>query len=466
MSCELTLKELAVAVDGEIISAVNSKFSGVVTDTRASLEGHLFVALRGESFDAHDFLNKKLNPAILLVDRITSDILQMADRVSIVIVEDTLIGLQNLAHYWREKLNTPIFAITGSNGKTTSKEFTAQILSDLMPVHYSKGSFNNHWGVPFSLLGLAKTHKSAIIEMGMNHEGELKALCKIARPNVTVVTMVGSSHIGYFKDQSHVAKAKEEIYRYSPESIKIFNLDNAHTLKMYKHYRPHSACLTFSSEKTEADVFLKVVSSGLTYLEVEGYIRGGSGAAKVNVFGEHNIVNLMVACCGALALKVPAKEIWKQIEKCKTSWGRNQLFTYDGQVDVLFDAYNANPESMAALLSNTKKISVVGKKIAILGEMGELGEFSQQFHEKLAHQVKESSFDLVWFVGPSQQQFGKCLVSEGFKNSLLLSDTYNELLDKQVQNMLNPGDVVLIKGSRFNRLEKILDSWAPHLESK
>ena len=230
------LNTLVRSVQGDVVSTVKTSFSSVGTDTRADLTDHIFFALVGDQFDAHDFLDQAVQKgaACLVVHRDTPVLTRLAPWVTIVKVKDTLKALQELANYCRLNSSATIVGITGSNGKTTSKEFTATLLSQYMKIHFSKGSFNNHWGVPLTLLSEPEDSEVTIVEMGMNHYGELTSLSRIEVPDIVVCTTVGRAHIEHFGSISNIAKAKEEIYFAAPhKAVRIYNLDNPETF--HKH---------------------------------------------------------------------------------------------------------------------------------------------------------------------------------------------------------------------------------------
>lgn len=466
MSCELNIEQLVEAVDGRVLSQVHSYFKGVGTDTRKNLEGQLFVSLQGDNFDGHDYLEKAVENGarVLLVHddgKITDEI---KEKATIVWVPDTLKGLQLLANYWRKTLGVKVFAITGSNGKTTTKEFLASIMSTKFNVFASPASFNNHWGVPMSLLSVEPTHNFAIIEMGMNNKGELESLCKIAEPNVTVVTMVGSSHIGHFGTVEKVAEAKKEIYSASPDSQKVFNLDNEYTRSMYEEFAAKEnkeKFVTFSSYDSSSNVNLRASSMGLEGLSVQGVINGVPGTAQLNVFGRHNVTNLMVASCLALISGMTGEEIWSAMSECKTTWGRNQLGHLANGTQVLFDGYNANPDSMSVLIKNLFEIPTKGKKVVILGEMLELGDSAGESHRLLGEMSGNTDIDVLWFVGEHQKDFEDGVKASIFQKTYFLSGTYEQTLANKIGSMLNKEDIVVIKGSRGMKLEQVLDAWGP-----
>lgn len=469
MSWNLSIGELLTATHGKALSQTKSNFSGVGTDTRADLTGKLFVALRGEAHDAHLYLDKAVQAgaAGLLVDKLDTKFENLKDKVSIIEVPDTLKAFQDLGQFWRRKMNLKVVGITGSNGKTTTKEFTAAILSTKFKTHYSKGSFNNHWGVPISLLEINTDHEVAVIEMGMNAFREIETLVKIAEPDIVTVTMVGQTQGGALGGIEGVAKAKEEIYVFAPEkALQIFNLDNKYTLAMYERAKSagKKGLLTFSSSDAAADfadVYLKLVHSDENSIMVEGKIGGVQGRTRVPVFGTHNANNVMAASALAYACGMSGFEIWAALPNCRTGWGRNQWLSTKSGARVLFDAYNASPDSMRAALSNFAVLPKAGKKIAVLGEMRELGEQTLSAHLELAREVAKVGFDEVVFIGPSREHFASELKKLGYSNKIMISDTCEQFLASEKLPVLHMGDIALIKGSRGIKLESLLTQWQP-----
>ncbi|MCB0361964.1 MAG: UDP-N-acetylmuramoyl-tripeptide--D-alanyl-D-alanine ligase, partial [Bdellovibrionales bacterium] len=439
-------------------------WGGFATDTRQDVIGKLFIALRGEKFDAHDFVSEALAKGAsgLLVSRFEPHALS----IPVVLVDDTLIALQKLALFWRKKNSAKIVAITGSAGKTTTKEFTTKILQKRFCTHASKGSYNNHWGVPLSLLGIGSEHQVAVVEMGMNHSGEITRLCKITEPDVTLVTNVGSAHIGELGSQEAIVQAKWEIFRASPHSIQIFNLADRNIQRMYQSSLQEGVkkIFTFTIGEEQGslpnvDVRLSVVENGLDYLRVVGHIGGIKGEAVIKIFGRHNIGNVIAAATVGLSLGMPAIEIWQALKDLQTIWGRNQIIQLASGARALFDGYNANPESMAALLDNISQLSQVGDRFLILAEMLELGEHSSRYHEELGFSAGKVGAEGIWFMGEHQGDFAAGVKRSGYSKRLILSDAYKENLATQFGSMLKDNDIVAIKGSRGMRPENVLRAW-------
>lgn len=457
-------QEILSAIGAELIVEGAGAFSAIATDTRKDNGGKLFFALKGETYDAHDYLEKALESGAtgLVVERVSDTALELAKKQQVTIfkVSQTLKALQDLALFWRKKLDPKVVAITGSNGKTTTKEFAAQIASEKYKTLYSKGSFNNHFGVPLSLLELRPHHEVVIQEMGMNHPGEIKELVQMTDPDIVLVTTVGRAHLEGLGSLEAIALAKEEIYQWArPAAIRIVNMDNPYTRSMRDRFPKESSVVTFSSHESSVDVQLKEVVSKLEFMELSGIIGGEPEGVKVEVFGRQNLNNLMAAAAVGLACGLEPDLVWRGLKKCKTVWGRNQILKTDSGAKVIFDAYNANPDSVSALVENVSRLNVSGKRVAILGEMLEMGGHSDSVHEEVGEKIGEGQYDIVWFVGPSRESFERGLRKNNFQKSLYISNSYDEDIATKIQSVLQAGDIVLIKGSRGMKLERVLEQW-------
>ncbi|HWU42959.1 MAG TPA: UDP-N-acetylmuramoyl-tripeptide--D-alanyl-D-alanine ligase, partial [Bdellovibrio sp.] len=425
-------KTLVKVTGAKILSSLKTDFTGIGTDTRVDLSEQLFIALKGEAFDAHSFLDKAVEQGAtgLLVHEENEQTKKLSQRVTVLLVPDTLKALQQLGTWARRQSQGKIVAITGSNGKTTTKEFAAALIGSAKSVHFNKGSFNNHWGVPFTLLQLDPRKEVAVVEMGMNHAGELTELVHIAEPDVVVCTMVGRAHIEFFGTIENIAAAKEEIYNAaSDNAIRIYNLDNDQTHNMYvrgKEKFPQSKILTFSSEDPRADVHLMISAMNMHEISVKGIIGGENGTARIEVFGSQNLTNLMAAAALGLAVGMKPEEVWAGLPACKTNWGRNQLVHLKSGAQMIFDAYNANPDSMKALIDNVKLLTVPGKKIGVFGQMREMGSASSSLHEELGERVGVAGFDKVYFIGDDADSFAKGLKKTGYKNSVMIQKDYTD----------------------------------------
>ncbi len=469
MSLNLSIDEIVKATKAQLLvenTRSPGTIDGVGTDTRVNLTGKIFVALKGPNFDAHNFLQQAIDQgaeALIIHEKDRWRPLQK--KVITFLVSDTLIALQELASFWRKKLSTKILAVTGSNGKTTTKEFAASILNSQVNTYCNKGSFNNHWGVPLSLLQIDTQHKAAIIEMGMNHLREIQNLCQIAQPDIVVATTVGRVHLEGLGSIENVAKAKEEIYQEGRRDVlRIFNLDNQYTLAMKNKFAKlygDKDMLTFSNTQKEATVFLSLANSNVESLSVTGKIAGVEGRADVNVFGPHNISNLAGAAALALAAGLKPEQIWKGLALCQTPWGRNQRVKLKNGSEVLFDGYNANPESMGKMIENAKLSQVKGKKIAVIGEMLEQGEMRDELHREIGRKAGKAGFSLIWFIGQPLKAFTDGIVSAGHKGEFYTSGKFDPTTAEKIRSSLTANDRIWVKGSRGIKLEQAVLAFDP-----
>ncbi|NCN95169.1 MAG: UDP-N-acetylmuramoyl-tripeptide--D-alanyl-D-alanine ligase [Bdellovibrionales bacterium] len=466
MTDKFSLDFVSQATHGTIKTSGSTHFNRVETDSRKDLSGSLFIALKGDQFDGHHFIEKAIEAgaAGVLTHQWSEKLKAYEGRVSIILVKDTLLALQGLSHQWRVSNPFKVVGITGSNGKTTTKEMAYQILKKEFKVSASPGSFNNHWGVPLSLLQADADDDVVLQEMGMNHKGEITKLCQLARPDVSVVTMIGSAHIGELGSIEAIRDAKNEIYVNSPEALHIYNLDNEFTLDLYtkalKNGFPKNRTLTFSSFNQEADIYLRSGSFMAEGLEVSGFIRGEPVQFQLKAFGRQAVVNLLAASAIGLALGLSPKKLIEALSSLEfQSWGRNQRLKLKSGSSIIFDGYNANPESTRMLLKNLYELESPGEKIFIMGDMLELGDFSESAHREIAEFAGQVGLSKIWYFGSHQKSVKEGLVKSGFSGKSYFSKDFDEVLSKELLSGLGPEDVVALKASRGSRVERVLHSW-------
>jgi len=456
-----TIDDVVKGTGGSLLQRGERPITGVSTDTRADLNGHIFFALRGENFDAHEFAGAAVErgASILLVDR---EIPKVANEVTVIRVDDTLSALQKFGTWHRKRWVGKLIALTGSNGKTTTKEFCHTILSQKFPTLCTKGNLNNHIGVPLTLLQLRPQHKFAVIEMGMNHHGEITDLVSLSLPDIVLVTNVGRAHIEFFGTIEKIAKAKEEIYdSANVTATRIYNLDNTFTAMMRARAPGGCKVIAYSGYAKDVDVSLKDKLLTLEYLEVAGTIGGEPGQVRIPSFGRQQVSNAMGAACVALACGIDAPLIWKGLQHCRSGWGRGQLVELESGAKVLFDAYNANPDSCATAFENFSKVASRGKKYVVFGDMLELGEAASGLHREMGELMAAIQPEAVLLVGQHGPDVEKGLRASGFKKSIVISKTYEEKLATSFGGVLQTGDVVLVKGSRGMKLERVVECWGP-----
>ncbi|MCB0378791.1 MAG: UDP-N-acetylmuramoyl-tripeptide--D-alanyl-D-alanine ligase [Bdellovibrionales bacterium] len=461
----MKVSDFIKATGAKVLSSGQESFVGVTTDSRdPQIKDKMFIALLGDVHDAHKFVESAVRGGapVVVVHSWQTEWEPLKEKATFLLVEDTLKALQSFAKFHRQKFAGIVIGITGSNGKTTTKDFTFQILNQEAPALASQGSFNNHWGVPLTLLDIRAHHKFCIVEMGMNHPGELENLSQLVQANVVTVTNVGRAHIGFFKEVKNIAKAKEEIYIHAPKDcLFAFNMDNEWTRQMMMSHKDH-AFKTYSNQDESTDIYLKVSKTLAKGFEIEGHIGGEKGNARVLVWGEHNVANLAAAAAMSYIAGMPAAKIWRALAKVHTGWGRNQWVSMESGGDILFDGYNANPDSFATLLKNIElPLADYKKRIAVFGEMLELGQLSEEEHFDLGRIASQLPWDQAYFIGPSGEAFRRGWQSENDGKTPVVLNTYKDFLELNPLNMVDQHSIVVIKGSRGGALERVVEAFKP-----
>ncbi len=439
-----------------------SSLKSSIDSREEDLKGKIFFAIKGSRFDGHNFLKevivKKASALVLCAttwqkikhtlafshNSKTQSIAQSGANPTppVILVKDTLKALQALASYWREQNHWKLIGITGSVGKTTTKHFCLQLLQRHFKTLASVKSFNNYYGVPLSLLSAPKDLDFFIQEIGMNRQGEIAFLTKIAKPDIALVTQVGTSHIGMLGQKKDIAYEKAQIYRHAhDDATLVFNKDNVYTRKMYEKFKKQAKrAVGFSCQDKTADVFLQVKTVGLDYLVLTGHIQGVSKQVRVPVTGKAHLNNLLSAVAVAVAAGVSPSQLWEGLAHCTMPMGRNQWVNLHCGARALFDGYNASPESVMGMLEHFLSPVVRGKKVLILGDFLELGSFLQKWHQDLAKvlcqfqsQADEAcGLHLVWFIGSQAELFAKALAKAGWQkvceSSFLPKDLSKALL--------------------------------------
>ena len=446
------------AVQGDGLQKGNNTFSAVSTDSRQNMEGRLFFALKGGRFDGHDFLNQAREQGakgFVVSDREKSQALLNDKSRSVFLVSDTLKALQDMARAWQAQMRVKTLAVTGSNGKTTTRAFARTLMSRLRPFASPK-SYNNPIGLPLSLLQVCRHGAFLIQEIGTNRPGEVAFLTSLCRPVVSAVSTLGASHLEGLGSIELIAQEKKQIYLQSPQAIWLFNRDNPYTEKLFQELSGKaSSFLSFSGQK-KADVSLRLREEGAQDSVVEGHIGSVPGQSRARFSGSHNVENLMCACAMALGAGLPAKEIWSRIPQCRTPPGRQEWFNIqDKNISVLFDAYNANPLSMKAFLSSCEKFSLAHRRLFALGDMRELGQDSAMYHKELAEHPVLLKSRCIAFMGDYGSVVEERLRHKGFKGRFIKAKSYTETILSTLRGELKSGDFLAIKASRGLRLEKL-----------
>jgi len=443
------LSRVAAAVGGNMVGP-DVLLNGVSTDTRAIPSGVLFIALRGERFDAHDFLDPAIESgaAALLV----SDASRLPAQTSAVVVEDTRLALGRLAAAWRAEFAIPVIAVTGSNGKTTTKEMIAAILKAQFgdDVLATRGNLNNDIGLPLTLLGLDATHRAAVIEMGMNHPGEIGYLAPIGAPTVALVTNAQRAHLEGMGDLDEVAQEKGSIFNgLGMAGVAVINSDDRYA-DFWRGMAGQRLVRTFGVDKA-ADVRAVVKQHGL---ETELHLSSLEGEAtiRLHIPGRHNARNAVAAAAACLAAGVPFAAVAAGLENFSGVKGRLQRRAGEQGVDILDDTYNANPDSVRAGIDVLA--STIGRKILVLGDMGEIGEASGQYHDEIGGYAKSQGIDLLFALGDAAQQAVRNF-GDGARHFCNI-----DKLIAALKKELAGETTVLVKGSRFMKMERVVEAIA------
>jgi UDP-N-acetylmuramoyl-tripeptide--D-alanyl-D-alanine ligase len=413
----------------------------ICTDTRAITKGCLFFALKGENFDANIFAEKAITQgaAFAIIDN-----KDFANSEQCILVDDVLTALQELAKHHRKQLNIPVIGLTGSNGKTTTKELIRAVLAERFKTFATKGNLNNHIGVPLSILAVQGDVEIAVIEMGANHQKEIEFLCEIAQPTHGLITNVGMAHLDGFGGFEGVKKGKAELFAFlkSNHGFAFINRNNPYLLEMSERADLNKV-VYYGTEKENA------VSGKLEHsdplIEFNWSAKGASYAAKANLTGTYNFENILAAICIGNFFDLTADEINNGLANYYPTNNRSQL-TKTANNTVICDFYNANPSSMTAALNNLKSLSAM-HKIAIIGDMFELGDEGPAQHEMVVKLAAENKLSTL-FIGKSFFEFRDKYPGEFFSTPTEASTflTENPIMDK----------LVLLKGSRGMALEQLL----------
>ena len=449
----MMLSEIAKAVGGQIIDheagMPDVLCESVGSDSRNIQKNQLFIGIKGEYFDGNTFAQAAIKQGAAAV--LVSDAITQARPA--VLVPDTRLALGNLAKYWRNKFTLPLVAITGSNGKTTVKEMLSAILKAANKnVLATLGNLNNDIGMPMTLLNLRKQHNVAVIEMGMNHLGEIDYLTRIAQPNIAVINNAGTAHIGELGSRENIAKAKGEIFAgLQKDGIAIINADDA-----YKDY-----WMSLNTDKTIMTFgFNQADDVSATYIESDGMSKvalntpNGSVTFNLAMLGKHNISNALAASACAVALGISNSDIAHGLSNMQAVKGRLQRKAGFNGASLIDDTYNANPDSMKAAIDVLA--AQKGDTIFVMADMAELGADAAQMHADIGTYAKQKGIQTLFTFGELSAQ-----ASAAFGQNGQHFDALEALLDKLRSAMHNDA-TVLVKGSRFMQMERVVNAIVEH----
>lgn len=441
----MLLSEAAQALNARLIGN-DVRFDSVGTDSRSIDAGQLFVAIKGENFDGNTFAAEAIQKGAAAA--MVSDATTAASPV--LLVNDTRLALGELAQYWRGKFSAPVVAVTGSNGKTTTKEMLTAILSAAAggrdKVHATYGNLNNDIGLPLTLLKIKSQHHYVVAEMGMNHLGEIDYLTRLAKPNVAVVINANTAHIGELGSRENIAKAKGEIFAgLGNEGIAVINADSDFA-DYWRSLNPNRKIVTFGMQAA-AEVtasFEERAGTSLMHLTTPS----GKVSVELKVEGVHNIANALAACACAYALGVSNADIAAGLASFGGVYARLERKAAIRGAVLIDDTYNANPDSMRAAIEVLAKQA--GEKILVLGDMGELGADAAAMHFEIGAAAKAAGLKQLYCLGELSQEMVRGF-GAGAKHFVA-----PEAIAEEVIPQLNSNTTVLIKGSRFMRMERVV----------
>lgn len=447
-----SLKYLAEACGGELRNGSPQRLAtNICTDSRKAGPGDLFFALAGDRFDGHNFLPEVAKTGVIAV---------VAERkkipanffTTVIAVDNTRQALGNLAARYRKDFDLPIIAVGGSNGKTTTKELLASVLRQKFKTLWSEASFNNDIGVPVTLLKLQSEHQVAVLEVGTNHPGELAPLLRLIQPEMGVITSIGREHMEFFRDLAGVAKEEGSMADIlSKEGTLFVNGDSEWIEPVIRRSQAKVLRIGFGERNDVCARDVRFDEGGVTFLATTPR-KNLCGEYRIQLSGRHQVLNALLAISVAGELGLTRAEIQNGLLACEPAKMRLQIWTVN-DVQILDDSYNANADSMLAALQTLADFPCRGRRIAVLGEMAELGEETSSAHSEVGARAAELKIDRLFAVGKSSQITSEAARTKGLSDVAEYADV--ESAGRALKIFLQPGDVVLLKASRSARIERV-----------
>jgi UDP-N-acetylmuramoyl-tripeptide--D-alanyl-D-alanine ligase len=457
---EIVISELTKVVEGEIASnppTGDQRIRGVGIDSRRIRKGNLFVAIPGERFDGHQFVGEVATKGAkaVIVAKGKGDVAdrKLLKKTAVILVEDTKKALRDLAAWHRSKFDIPTVAVTGTNGKTTTKDMIADVLSSRFKVLKSPASYNNLVGVPLTLFQLNPRHQVLVMELGMSSPGEIGILTRISDPSLGVITNVGPAHLESMSSVERITKAKFELIKNmrSPKTL-VLNADDYILAERIKEKRKDEKVISFGIQR-KADFSADGIKlNGNGYI---GFRINGEHALKLGILGIHNVYNALAAFAVGRALELDAQEIKGRLERYTSSELRMELVLIRG-IRVINDSYNANPVSVSRALETLMEMKASGRRIVVLADMLELGEQSKDFHMEMGRKAAQLGVDRLLVVGELARFIADGAREAGMSSQYVQSFENNQEVGSYLLENLKDGDLVLVKGSRRMRTEEVV----------
>ena len=449
------MKFVAEACDGKIRrGAAETIVKNVCTDSRKAQAGDLFFAIKGEHFDGHDFLSEVAAKGVAAVVIGQKKIPAKLPKCAVLVVKDVRAALRKFAAAYRKDFMLPVVCVGGSNGKTTVKELIASVLKQKLATLWSEASFNNDIGVPLTLLRIEKSHQAAVLEAGTNHPGELAPLVKMIQPKFGVITNIGREHLDFFGDVAGVALEEGRLAELLPVDGKLFlNGDNEWTEKITTRTKAKVVRVGLGEKNDWRAEKIRLDKNGVTF-QAQAPKEEFCGVYRVNLLGRHQVANALFAIAVSEELGLGRAEIQRGLAECQPAKMRLQ-FWESGGVRVLDDAYNANADSTIAALETLCDLPLQGRRVAVLGDMNELGAHSEAAHAEVGRRAAELGIGQIFVIGKMASVTARAARGAGLNRVIEFADV--EAAMKAVKQFLKTGDVVLLKASRASRLERIAE---------
>lgn len=450
----LTIKDILRATDGALISkAANTagmEFNGITTDSRKVCEGILFIPLVGENADGHDFIKSAIEHGASA--SLTEKPIDKTSGATVIRVKDTRKALGDIARYYKKKYPISSIAITGSVGKTTTKDLVYAVLAEHYNTHKTPNNFNNDIGLPLTVFGIEKEHEMAVLEMGMNHFGEIEYLANIAMPDAAIITNVGMSHIENLGSREGILKAKLEI-------AKQFTADNTLYINGDDEYLKQVSGLACKLVKfginEDNDVRAKdIVSKGLLGTEFTVVYGDTEFRAEVQQPGIHNVYNALAAVCAGINFGVSAEECAKGLKNCVYTSQRLEVIEHKG-MEIINDCYNSSPDSVRAALK-VQQLSIKERRVAILGDILEMGGFADKAHYELGEFAAQAEIDMLVTAGENAKNIAEGAKAAGMENIIVYDKTDDVV--SNISSLVKEGDSILVKASHGMKFSAITEA--------
>ena len=444
-----TSGQVADIVKGQLIGSFDLPIDAIVSDSREIETGNnLFVPLIGEKFNGHDYIPELIKSGKVTAVLSSQDFDDLSN-AAIIKCEDPLKALAMLASNHRDSLNTKIIGVTGTNGKTTVKELLHSAISTKFLCHKNQKNYNNEIGVPFTLLGLDLAHEFAVVEMGMNHAGEIERLSKTVKPNISIITSIGEGHIEFLKSVRNIALAKSEIFMgMEKDSVAFVNADCPYFDLICEQANKCGVHVKSYGIADNAEYFPETYSITDNGIEVKMF----NTTVNVPMYGIHNVYNIVavISVCEFWGLG----DISGGLANFENVSGRNEII--HKEYTIINDTYNSNPSSVKSALKSLKVIFAEKRKIAVLSDMLELGEHADSLHYETGCFVNECKIDLLFVLGDLSEQYAKGAINSGMNPDNVFIFKTNDELIKKLKIILTKNDAVLVKGSRSTKMEEVV----------